>query len=228
MPWFAFQMYSPYVRLLVHQDCVEALFASISPHPSSLVSPTRTLALEVSAEAVLPVSHGIVFACFMVACFIGSGLFSVLLERKASVEHVMQYLLAVAGLSLLAVALSERQALRMFAFCVFEICCGVFWPTAGTLRAKYVPEDVRSTISNIFRVPLNLIVLFSLTFLIGKSQQTVFLFAAALLFVAVGCQRALIMMVERKAAVVTKPGSAAYAPVKQAQQPGAAADESEW
>ena len=43
-------------------------------------------------------------------------------------------------------------------FCVFEVCCGVYVPSLGTMRGKFVPEEVRSTIMNIFRIGLNLIV----------------------------------------------------------------------
>lgn len=39
-----------------------------------------------------------------------------------------------------------------------QCCVGIFWPSLMTLRSKYVPEDVRSTIINLFRVPLNLFV----------------------------------------------------------------------
>lgn len=45
--------------------------------------------------------------------------------------------------------------LQLLAFCVFEGCVGVFWPSMMALRAHYVPEHMRSTIMNIFRVPLN-------------------------------------------------------------------------
>jgi hypothetical protein len=42
---------------------------------------------------------------------------------------------------------------------VFEISCGIHWPCAGSLRSTVVPEDVRAGVMNMFRVPLNLIVI---------------------------------------------------------------------
>lgn len=54
--------------------------------------------------------------------------------------------------------LSLDGKVQLVAFCVFEGCIGVFWPIMMTLRARYVPEDMRSTIINIFRIPLNLFV----------------------------------------------------------------------
>ena len=47
---------------------------------------------------------------------------------------------------------------QLVVFCVFELCVGIFWPSMMGMRAKYVPEDIRATIINIFRVPLNLFV----------------------------------------------------------------------
>lgn len=43
----------------------------------------------------------------------------------------------------------------MLAFCVFEVCVGIFWPSMMTMRATYVPEELRATIINMFRIPLN-------------------------------------------------------------------------
>ncbi len=35
---------------------------------------------------------------------------------------------------------------------------GVFWPSMMTMRSNYVPEEMRATIINFFRIPLNLFV----------------------------------------------------------------------
>lgn len=47
---------------------------------------------------------------------------------------------------------------QLLAFCLFEGCVGIFWPSMMAMRAHYVPEEMRSTIINIFRIPLNLFV----------------------------------------------------------------------
>jgi hypothetical protein len=39
------------------------------------------------------------------------------------------------------------------------MCVGMFWPSVGSLRSKYIPESVRSTVMNYFRMPTNLFVL---------------------------------------------------------------------
>jgi len=67
--------------------------------------------------------------------------------------------------------------IQFLAFNIFEGCVGLFWPSmmkvrapvvpgwrdrltrsAPQMRSQYVPEDVRSTIMNMFRIPLNLFV----------------------------------------------------------------------
>jgi MFS transporter, MFS domain-containing protein family, molybdate-anion transporter len=46
----------------------------------------------------------------------------------------------------------------MLSFMVFEACVGLYFPSIGTLRSQYIPEANRSTIMNLFRVPLNFLV----------------------------------------------------------------------
>ena len=87
----------------------------------------------------------------------------------------MQYVFAVAALALFLPVLvsasghtesgaDERGILslagkvQLFGFTVFEGCVGMFWPSIMKMRSVYVPEEMRSTIINIFRMPLNLFV----------------------------------------------------------------------
>ena len=56
------------------------------------------------------------------------------------------------------VPLDGAGKVQLLAFCCFEVLIGVFWPTMMTLRAEHVPEHERSTIMNVFRIPLNLFV----------------------------------------------------------------------
>jgi hypothetical protein len=44
------------------------------------------------------------------------------------------------------------------AFVVVEFSVGLFNPVAGTLRSKYVPDNLQGGILNIFRLPLNAVV----------------------------------------------------------------------
>eukprot|EP00920_Eleutheroschizon_duboscqi_P001661 GHVT01004154.1.p1 GENE.GHVT01004154.1~~GHVT01004154.1.p1 ORF type:complete len:429 (+),score=25.88 GHVT01004154.1:477-1763(+) len=57
--------------------------------------------------------------------------------------------------------ISDSLALwRLAAYCGFEVCCGMHFTSFYSLRGRYIlPENGRTTILNIYRVPLNVIVL---------------------------------------------------------------------
>lgn len=126
-----------------------------------------------------PIPHGLIFSVFMLASMVGSSIAGKLLEgthdNKVPVEVYMQYVFVVAALSLFVpsiishTSLSEIAAdsegrlsftgqIEIFAFCIFEACVGLFWPSIMKMRSEYVPEESRATIINIFRIPLNLFV----------------------------------------------------------------------
>ena len=54
--------------------------------------------------------------------------------------------------------ISWQGQVQLVAFCVFEACVGLFWPSMMKQRAAHVPEEMRATIINFFRIPLNLFV----------------------------------------------------------------------
>ena len=51
--------------------------------------------------------------------------------------------------------ISWEGQIQLAAFCVFEFCVGLFWPSMMKMRAQHVPEEMRATIINFFRIPLN-------------------------------------------------------------------------
>ncbi|GIL75575.1 hypothetical protein Vretimale_15179 [Volvox reticuliferus] len=126
------------------------------------------------------IPHGLVFSCFMTACMAGSAATSILIRRNSPQKYMGLMYCASAltlgvplffhmerrepgfgGSSLVdngAGGISISGKLQLLAFCGFEACIGIFWPSMMALRARYVPEELRSTIINIFRVPLNLFV----------------------------------------------------------------------
>jgi hypothetical protein len=65
------------------------------------------------------------------------------------------------------------------------------------MRSKYVPEEVRSTVMNIFRVGLNLLVVLTLINIETLAQDTVFLLTVLLLTLAVVCQHRLFALSEQ-------------------------------
>ncbi|BFZ08258.1 hypothetical protein BsWGS_11297 [Bradybaena similaris] len=141
------------------------------------------------------IPHGHIFAAFMVSLMIGSSIFK-LLCKYTSVESFMRCVLFVAALSLMTPILYKGNQLVIFmGFLVFETCVGIFWPSMGTMRGKYVAEETRATTMNIFRVPLNFIVVVIL--LQHLDRDTIFKFCAFFLLVALACQQWLYVLYER-------------------------------
>lgn len=72
---------------------------------------------------------------------------------------------------------------QLMAFCVFEVMVGLFWPSMMKMRSEYVPEEMRSTIINFFRIPLNLFVCIIL-YNVRTAELTTFWLAIVIHFTA--------------------------------------------
>lgn len=46
-------------------------------------------------------------------------------------------------------------------FLIFETCVGSYYPSIGSMRSIIVPEKIRSTIMNFYRVPVYFIFIYS-------------------------------------------------------------------
>ncbi|KAJ1557558.1 Molybdate-anion transporter [Nowakowskiella sp. JEL0078] len=125
---------------------------------------------------------GIIFGSFMVSIMIGSIIFRVLTKSGWSHERVVRLAFGIGAISLIIPVLTNGLLANYTAFNVFEFTCGLYFPSIGTLRGKFIPEEMRATIMNVFRIPLNLIVV---VFLINiKNISPVLLFALCTVLVS--------------------------------------------
>lgn len=133
----------------------------------------------------LQVYHGWVFASFMVCVAIGSKLFDAVVSYNIMTVERVGFITLVVSAFLLAVAgLVKAHTVRLIAFCGFELCCGVYWPMVATLRSRYIPEETRATVMNMFRIPLNGIVVLILMSIARVSEVVVFASCTILLVCA--------------------------------------------
>ena len=118
-------------------------------------------ALTDDSSASLP--FGLIFATFMVCCMAGSSTFTVLLENKnIKIEDLAVKILLIASCALFVTAMSGSNTIAFISMNMFEISVGMYFPSMGTQKSQIVPENQRSAIYNIYRIPLNFIVLTSL------------------------------------------------------------------
>lgn len=116
-------------------------------------------ALQSDDSVKLP--FGVIFSTFMVCCMAGSSLFSILIQ-KSKAQVVAVGVFAVAALAMGLVAFSTSGDVTFLAMNLFEMMVGMYFPVMGTMKGAIVPEDKRAAIYNLYRIPLNFIVLFSL------------------------------------------------------------------
>lgn len=100
---------------------------------------------------------GLIFSIFMVMISIGSGIF----KRVPIIKE--RWPIIVLGLSTLCFGIVafqiQNRPLVFGMFVLFEIGCGMMFPAYGSLRSMYIPEEHRTTIMNIYRIPLNVFVI---------------------------------------------------------------------
>lgn len=138
-------------------------------------------------STTLPPPHGVIFAAFMMACMCGACASTMSgAVAKTSTRLIGVFAAGMFAFTVAAAATSGNSGghLRVCfaAFMLFEFCVGVYFPSIGVLKSEIVPEQVRGTMYNIYRVPLNAIVV---VLLLGHiSMTTCFQLCACLLAAA--------------------------------------------
>lgn len=153
------------------------------------------------------IPHGFIFALFMLSSMAGSAIAGHLLSSNHRPERYMQYVFMLASACMCVPVLFYSQAseakdleapggitftgkVQLLSFCLFEVCIGVFWPSMMRMRAHYLPDDLRATLINCFRIPLNLFVCAVLYNVKSFPLGVMFGLCAAFMFIAYnGCQR---------------------------------------
>jgi MFS transporter, MFS domain-containing protein family, molybdate-anion transporter len=171
----------------------------------------------VSSSSGTQVPYGVIFATFMAAMMLGSLLFShscsatssppqslpkssnsadfsvsdltSYLRLPASPSKVLTLAIIVSSTSLLLPVLLKSENLTFWAFCVFELCIGIYFPSMGAQKGRIVDDGVRANIYGVLRIPLNVFVAVTLTSTVegDAHRDRVFVFCGALLLAAGLC-----------------------------------------
>ena len=146
--------------------------------------------LEAAAGKANSVPHGLTFAIFMVAIMVGSKLFGIAVGTyQAQLATLGAVAMAVGALAFWAIVWLELNAGGVLAaFVLFELACGLYFPAVGTQKGKLVPESVRSTMTNIFRMGVNIIVISSLLQAGHTTPKLLFACCFLMLTAALGAQ----------------------------------------
>jgi hypothetical protein len=121
-------------------------------------------------STVIPPPYGLIFSLFMMACMCGTSVHTVMAEMMRPTFRLFTvFLLGVASLVMVSVFVGQMSSAAdpahgqhlmaiFLAFLLFEFAIGVYFPSVGILKSEVVPERIRSTVYNIYRVPLNAVV----------------------------------------------------------------------
>eukprot|EP01083_Nonionella_stella_P293283 997351_1 len=115
------------------------------------------------AQGGVGIETGMIFTVFMMGCLVGT-LLNGCLSSYMKAEGIVVGLCSVASVVMMAqkYLFLKNYEYHFAGFIIFEICVGMYWPIIGGLREKYIPDGVRATVMNLFRIPLNMVVILGL------------------------------------------------------------------
>lgn len=127
-----------------------------------------------------PPLHGLIFATFMMACMCGASTATIMTKVSPRTRVMIALLIGVFAFAICAVSAKRTNHLlaSYMCFLVFEFCVGLYYPSMGVFKTDIVPDNVRSTIYNLYRIPLNAIVIL---LLLSNLPPVVSFFLCALL-----------------------------------------------
>ena len=137
---------------------------------------------------------GLIFATFMVCSMAGASFFSIGNDYYR-LEHLALFVFALASSSTVMLLSCRSRLYKFIAMNLFEFTVGMYFPVMGCLKSAIVPESKRAAIYNLYRIPLNLIVLFGL--LTDVSPNQAFGMNLCMLATATGLQMFLIKCREK-------------------------------
>merc|ERR1712141_142848 len=139
---------------------------------------------------------GMIFSCFMVCIMIGSSIFSWFLNNGWKPGETLKNSAVVFAMSTAVCTYTANPkaniAMRNVtfgAFLVLETAIGLYFPSVGVLRSQLIPESHRATVTNWFRVPMNIITCVTLLTVnhptVAADKRSIFASCTALLITSV-------------------------------------------
>ncbi|RDL37202.1 putative major facilitator superfamily-containing protein 5 [Venustampulla echinocandica] len=149
-----------------------------------------TPALKAARGEASPLPLGMIFACFMASVMLGSLLFNLLITKYALLTPLtlLTIIFALSSSALVVTITLKSEILTFWCFCLFEMCVGMYFPSMGTLKGRFVEDGVRARVYGILRIPLNIFVVVALSLMKEGEvyRNQVFLTCGGLLVVTSG------------------------------------------
>jgi len=155
-------------------------------------------------QHIAPV-QGLIFSCLMAAISIGGEAYGLAFRfLRAETIGVLIFFISFVCMGVPVVCglygcgIRAAFGVHFIAFLGFEVCVGAFQPCIATLRSKYVPDAQQSTVNNLFRLPLNMLVAAGTVLSDYVPLHVVFLMCSAAHLLATLCQLRLALAVRHE------------------------------
>ncbi|CAF0900003.1 unnamed protein product [Adineta steineri] len=100
-----------------------------------------------------PLPLGIIYSSFMFFNMIGTIVFKPL-SKRFQVQSFMLVIFLLTALSYcILFIVPDVQPVVLGSFCLYGFCVGIYLPCISLLRSQYLPDSVRATSMNYFRIP---------------------------------------------------------------------------
>ncbi|KAF1950292.1 DUF791-domain-containing protein [Byssothecium circinans] len=128
--------------------------------------PALKLCHELSgAPGSLP--FGLIFAILMCSMMFGSQLYNCISALPSTAanptKQILICTLAVASACFFLPAYLRDERVTLWCFCIFEVCCGLYYPAMSSLKGNLINDGARASVYTILRVPLNGFVVLALS-----------------------------------------------------------------
>ena len=78
-------------------------------------------------------------------------------------QRILTGVLVLASVCLFVPGHVRDERITLWCFCVFELCCGAYYPVMASLKGKLVDDGLRASVYGMLRIPLNVFVVLALS-----------------------------------------------------------------
>ncbi|RDL38672.1 MFS general substrate transporter [Venustampulla echinocandica] len=131
---------------------------------------------------------GLIFAILMCSMMAGSMIHKYIVTNYTSVAPatLLVMTLSIGAASFMIPVLIRNEHITFWSFCVFEVCCGIYFPLMAYQKGKIIDDSVRANVYGLMRVPLNafVVLILSTTKEGARHRDLVFTVCSALLLIS--------------------------------------------
>lgn len=107
-----------------------------------------------------------IFAALMCSMMLGSMIFNCctsIFQNKLGSTHLLVLAMFIGSPCFAIPVFVRDEWITFWCFCIFEVCCGIYYPSMAHQKEKIIDDGVRANIYGILKVPFNVFVVVGLS-----------------------------------------------------------------